>query len=34
MRKGMSHLKTGGMLLAMVIIFLFAAGAAKVEPVA
>jgi hypothetical protein len=34
MRKGMSHLKTGGMLLAMVIIFLFAAGAVKVEPVA
>ncbi len=31
MRKGTVHLKTGGMLLAMVMIFLFAAGAVKVE---
>ena len=32
MRKGTSHLKTGGMLLAMAVIFLFAAGAVKVAP--
>ena len=31
MRKGTVHLKTGGRLLAMVMIFLFAAGAVKVE---
>ena len=32
MRKGTSHLRTGGMLLGMVMIFLFAAGAVKVDP--
>jgi hypothetical protein len=31
MRKGTVHLKTGGMLLAMVMVFLFAAGAVKVD---
>ena len=31
MRKGTVHLKTGGMLLVMVMIFLFAAGAVKVD---
>ena len=32
MRKGMNHFKTGGMLLAAVMIFLFAAGAVKDNP--
>jgi hypothetical protein len=31
MRKGTVHLKTGGMLLAMVMVFLFAVGAVKME---
>ena len=31
MRKGTVHLKTGGMLLVMVMVFLFAAGAVKVD---
>ncbi len=31
MRKGTVHLKTGGMLLAMVVVFLFAAGAVNVD---
>lgn len=32
MRKGTVHLKTGGMLVAMVMVFLFAAGNLKMEP--